>query len=222
MTTSTRPAAALPGVAAAVAVLVLLLAPAAAAHGGGGSRGYTSTITSVSPERDGLDVEVRESDDRLYLRNGTGTTVVILGYEGEPYLEFRTDGVYQNSRSPATYLNDDRFGEVDLPATADPKAPPAWERVSPRSSFEWHDHRIHWMSETPPPKVAAAEDRPHHVFDWTVPGTMGREKLQIAGSLDYAPPPGQSFPVLLLVPLVALAVLGALAVWLRRRRLGRS
>jgi len=203
---------------ATLAVVGLALAPAAAGHGGGGSRGYTSTVSSVTPQTDGLEVAVRESDDRLFLRNETGATVVILGYEGEPYLEFREDGVFQNTRSPATYLNDDRYGQVDLPDSADPKAAPVWEEVSPRPTFEWHDHRIHWMSESPPPKVAAATDRPHHVFDWTVPGTIGGESLAIAGSLDYAPPPGQSFPTVLLVPLALLVVLGGVAVWLRRRR----
>jgi hypothetical protein len=203
---------------ATLAAVGLVLAPAAAGHGGGGSRGFTSTVTSVSPETEGLEVSVRESDDRLFLRNETGATVVIFGYEGEPYLEFRDGSVFQNTRSPARYLNDDRFGKVDLPDTADAKAVPEWARVSPRPSLEWHDHRIHWMSETPPPKVAEATDEPHHVFDWTVPGTVGGEALSIAGSLDYEPPPGQSFPTVLLVPLALLVGLGGIAVWLRRRR----
>ena len=204
----------------AAALVALVAVPAAAAHGGGGALGFTSTVTSVTPPVEGLSVSVRDSDDRLLLRNETGKTVVILGYQGEPYLEFRPDRVYRNTRSPATYLNDDRYAKVTLPADADPKADPVWERVSPRASYEWHDHRIHWMSQTMPPKVAAAKDQPHHVFDWTVPGLVAGKPLVIAGTLDYAPPPGQTFPKLLLIPLTALIVGGAAAMWLRRRRSG--
>jgi hypothetical protein len=203
---------------ATLTALLLVLVPAAAGHGGGGDRGFTSTVTSVTPGVDGLTATVLEGDDRLRLRNDTGKTVVVLGYEGEPYLELRADGTFQNSRSPATYLNDDRYGKVDLPDSADPKAAPDWERVSPRPTFEWHDHRIHWMSETLPPKVAAAKDVPQHVFDWKVPGTIGGEALTISGSLDYEPPPDQSFPMVLLVPLGLLVVLGGGVVWLRQRR----
>ncbi len=203
---------------ALLALVATVLVPAAAAHGGGGDRGFTSAVVSVTPDTPGLSVSVRDGDDRLLLVNDTDETVVILGYQGEPYLEFRTDSVFQNTRSPATYVNDDRYGKVELPATADPKSAPEWQEVSPRSSFEWHDHRIHWMSETLPPKVAAAPDTAQHVFDWTVPGRLGGAPLVIAGTLDYAPPPGQEFPKLLLLPLALLAVGGAAAVWLRRRR----
>ena len=203
---------------ALIALVAIVVAPTAAAHGGGGSRGFTSTVTSVTPDTPGLSVSVRDADDRLLVVNDTGDTVMILGYEGEPYLELRADGVFRNTRSPATYLNDDRYGKVELPATANPKAPPVWEEVSPRPSFEWHDHRIHWMSETLPPKVAAATDTPQHVFDWKVPGRLGGKPLLIAGTLDYAPPPGQTFPTLLLLPLALLVVGGGLAVWLKRRR----
>ncbi len=206
----------------AAALVALVAVPAAAAHGGGGARGFTSTVTSITPALAGLTVTVRDFDDRLLLRNETGQTVIILGYQGEPYLEFRPGGVFRNRRSPATYLNDDRFGRVDLPADADPKAAPRWEQVSPRPTFEWHDHRIHWMSTTMPPKVAAAKDEPHHVFDWKVPGRVSGKPLLISGTLDYAPLPGQTFPKALLIPLALLIVGGGAAVWLRRRQMSRE
>ena len=45
------------------------------------------------------------------------------------------------------------------------------------------------MSTIDPAKVREARDQPHHVFDWTVPGSVGGEPLAIRGSLDYKPPP---------------------------------
>ena len=203
--------------AAALAAAALVVAPAAAAHGGGGDLGFRSEVTRVTPATTGLTVVVRDHDDRLELRNETGRTVVVLGYENEPYLVFRDGRVLRNTRSPATYLNDERFGDVSLPAIADPKAAPEWEEVAQKEEYEWHDHRIHWMSRALPPKVAADEGSRHHVFDWTVPGRLGGERVAIAGSLDYEPPPGGS-PTLLVGVLVAVAVGGGFAVLLRRRR----
>ena len=164
-----------------------------------------------------MPVTVVDYDDRLELRNETGKQLVILGYQGEPYLAFRDGRVYRNTHSPATYLNDDRFGRVALPKLADPKTPPEWEEVSPREVYEWHDHRIHWMSRTLPPKVRATKDKAQHVFDWTVPARLDGKRLTIAGSLDYEPPPS-TIPRPLIVLLGLLVVGGGAAVWLRRRR----
>jgi hypothetical protein len=199
------------------ALAALVVCSAAAAHGGGGALGFRSKVTAITPATTGLSVTVVDYDDRLELRNDTGKPVVILGYQGEPYLAFRDGHVYRNTRSPATYLNDDRFGKVALPKQADPKAPPEWEQVAPREDFDWHDHRIHWMSRTLPPKVQAAKDKPHHVFNWTVPARLDGKPLTIAGTLDYQPTPNK-IPKPLIVILVLVIVLGAAAVWLRIRR----
>ena len=199
------------------AFVALALCSTAAAHGGGGALGYRSKVTRITPPTPGVSVTVLDYDDRLELRNNTDKPLVILGYQGEPYLAFRDGRVYRNTHSPATYLNDDRFGQVALPPQADAKAPPDWTQVSPREDYDWHDHRIHWMSRKLPPKIQAAKDKPHHVFDWTVPATYDGKRMTIAGSLDYQPPPSK-IPRALIVILVALIVLGGAAVWLRRRR----
>jgi hypothetical protein len=202
---------------AAAAAAALILGPAAAAHGGGGALGFRSSVTGVSPAAPGVAVVVRDFDDRLDLTNDTGKPLVVLGYEGEPYLAFRDGRVLRNSRSPATYLNVDRYGDVELPSEVDPTAAPAWEEVAQKEEYAWHDHRIHWMSKTLPPKVAAAEDERHHVFDWTVPALLDGEHLAIRGSLDYEPPPDEK-PTVLIGALVVIALGGAAAVVLRRRR----
>jgi hypothetical protein len=204
----------------AATLVALAVCSAAAAHGGGGALGVRSSVTKITPSTPGLSVAVVDYDDRLQLRNDSSKELVVLGYEGEPYLAFRNGRVERNMHSPATYLNDDRYGDVELPAAADPKAAPDWEQVSDREVYEWHDHRIHWMSKTLPPKVAAAKDEAQHVFDWTVPARLAGERLTIAGTLDYVPPPGQSFPKIFIVPIVLLVLGGAAAILVRRRRLG--
>ena len=107
-------------------LVALVACPAAAGHGDGAARGYTSTVTTVTPKPDGLTVEVLQGDDQLHVRNGTGREVVIEGYEGEPYLRFAAGGgVYRNANSPATYLNKDRYGGADVPASASKTRTPA-------------------------------------------------------------------------------------------------
>ncbi len=199
------------------ALAALVVCSAAAAHGGGGALGFRSKVTRLMPATQGLSVTVLDYDDRLQLRNETGEPLVVLGYEGEPYLVFRDGRVYRNTRSPATYLNDDRFGQVALPDQADPKAAPEWEEVSVREQYDWHDHRIHWMSKTLPPKVEAAKDKPRHVFNWTVPARLDGKRLTIAGTLDYQPSPNQ-IPKPLIVLLVLVIFGGVAAVLLRLRR----
>jgi hypothetical protein len=201
------------------AVCAALLAPSALAHGGGGGKkGYHSTVVRLVPASPFIHITVVDSDDRLQMRVDGDHTVVIDGYEGEPYLRFSPGGVYRNARSPATYLNDDRYGTVRLPVRASPTAAPEWVSVAPGGrTYEWHDHRIHWMSTSDPPVVVAERSRLHRIFDWRVPGTLDDRRLAVHGRLDYAPIPGQRFPRLLVVPLIALALL-AVALPLMRRR----
>jgi hypothetical protein len=208
--------------AAALAAAVLTLTPAAAAHGGGGALGFRSTVTRVTPPIDGLTLTILDADDRLELDNRSGKPIVILGYQGEPYLAFRDGNVYRNSHSPATYLNDDRFGQVELPSQANAKAAPDWVEVGQRETYDWHDHRIHWMSRSLPPRIAATKDQAQHVFDWTVPGTIDGRPLRIAGSLDYQPPPSSGVPVGLVIAGLVIVVGGALAVLLRILRERRA
>ena len=143
-----------------------------------------------------------------------GRRIVVEGYEGEPYLLFTRDAVYRNERSPATYLNDDRYGQVDVPKTANAKAAPVWKPVAAGVEYAWHDHRIHWMSTVPPPVVRNAKDVPHHIFDWTIPGTVDGKPMTIAGSLDYSPP-GGGLPWEWI--LAGLVVLAAAATWAYQR-----
>jgi len=137
----------------------------------------------------GLMVRAVEAGGRLELDNRTGRTIEVLGYDGEPYLEVRPDGVYQNTRSPATYLNATLAGDTEPPATADPTQPPEWRRASDKPVFRWHDHRTHWMSAQPPPAVQADPGREQRVRDWVVPLRDGLSTMEVRGTLDWVPPP---------------------------------
>jgi hypothetical protein len=173
---------------ATAACAALVACPAALAHGGGVA-GFSSTVRTVSPPVPGLRVRVLERDDRLLLTDAGGEEVVILGYDGEPYLRFADGKVYENRNSPAVYLNGDRFGNVQLPPNADPDAKPKWLVAARSNAYDWHDHRIHWMSTIAPAKIRAAPTQRHHVLSWQVPGVADGKRFAIVGSLDYTPVP---------------------------------
>ncbi|SCL34620.1 hypothetical protein GA0074692_3881 [Micromonospora pallida] len=194
-----------------VGALVALLATAAPAlaHGADAPNGsdYRVGVTGLAPARDGVDVRTVEAGARLELRNHTDRTVTVLGYSGEPYLQVRPDGVYENVRSPATYLNRTIAGETAVPADADPTAEPSWQRVTDEPVARWHDQRALWRESSPPPQVSTAPDREHRVRDWVVPLRDGDVAVELRGTLDWVPPP-DAYPWWSAVALGALAVGG--------------
>lgn len=175
-------------VVAATGVVLVGSAPPAAANGSKPpSTNYRSTVTAV-PE--GVDARVLGGDAYLAVSAEPGAEVEVRGYEGEPYLRIDGDGtVWRNVRSPATYLNEERYGEADgaRPSPgADSDAQPEWEQVADGGQYGWHDHRIHWMSPQPPPKTEDATSAVD-VFDWTVPVRVDGREAQIRGELRWLP-----------------------------------
>jgi hypothetical protein len=187
----------------------------------GSSYQYRSEITSVAPQVPGLGVQVLEFADRLLLTNHTGRTVTIYGYEGEPYARVLANGTAeQNERAPATYLNTNFYADVTVPSTAAPSDPPEWVVVDRTGQFEWHDHRIHWMSPVPPAKVKDKGKRTL-IFDWQVPIAVGASRGAIAGQLFWTPENSKASTAVIALG-VALALLGLLFVFYVRRRRSRA
>ena len=111
---------------------MVMAADPAGAHGVGGIRptNYETVITGTRPQVQGIAVQPVDLGDRLELTNETARDVVLLGYDGEPYLRVGPRGVFENTRSPATYVNRTRRGTTPVPSSADPEAPPEWRQVS--------------------------------------------------------------------------------------------
>jgi hypothetical protein len=193
----------------------LALAAPAAAHQA--NPNFLTRVDSITPSSPGLTVDVLNRDDQLALRNGTDQDVIIWGYNDEPYARIAADGtVSVNTRSPAYYLNDDRYGGAKVPDGIDGKDPPQWKVLDRSRRFQWHDHRMHWMAKTRPPQVKNPDKRTT-VFHWKVPLSVGDKKGDIAGTLFWTPPPGT--PVgFLIVASVLVVVLCAAALVVRRRR----
>jgi hypothetical protein len=217
---------------ALVALSIIACAPTLAASGTsteaqnpindqGSSYDYRSNITSITPDAHGLSFQVLEFADRILMTNHTGQTVTIYGYQGEPYARVLADGTAeQNVRSPATYLNTNFYADVTVPPSASASAPPKWEVVDRTGQFEWHDHRIHWMSPVPPPRVKN-KSRRTLIFNWQVPISVGTAKGAIDGQLFWTPENSKA-SVAVIVLGILIAVGGLLFVLFVRRRRSRA
>lgn len=206
--------------------LLSLVAPAAALGAAAASeQNYQTKVDAVTPAVRGLQVTTEGGDRYLVVRNGTGKTLAIQGYDGEPYLRFLPSGaVLANANSPAKYLNAIRFGTPDkvrIPRSALTGQKPRWVKVSSGGSYKWFDHRIHWMEKQPPPAVKDRSKRTK-VFDWKVPATVGSTPATIAGTLTWVPTSSSSSGIsggaVAAIVIGALALLAALVLLLRRRR----
>jgi hypothetical protein len=215
--------------AAALVTAYALLVTPAAAHAAnespltdqGSNPDYRSVITSVAPRPQGLALQILQFADRLQLTNHTGKTIVVYGYSGEPYVRILPDGtVEENVRSPAVYLNASFYGNATVPASANAGAAPQWKVVDRTGTFEWHDHRIHWMSPVPPPQVTHANGT-IKIFDWQVPLAIAGQRGAIDGAL-YWKPQSSSTPIAAIVSLIVLVGLALTIVGVVRRRRARG
>jgi hypothetical protein len=174
----------------AIAV-VLVAAQPAAAHDVPGIKpsNFETTVDGTTPRVPGLTVRPIDLGNELELRNDTGADVVVLGYQGEPYLRVGPRGVFENRRSPAAYLNRTRDGKTRVPAAADPASAPEWNRLASGTVARWHDHRAHWMGTDDPPEVSRDPDQRHVVDHWSFQLRRAGQDITVTGNLLWVPGP---------------------------------
>jgi hypothetical protein len=185
--------------------------------------GYKSTVQTVAPPVSGLTLTVINRDERLKLDNRSGRTVIVEGYDGEPYLRFSPDGkVENNTRSAATYLNEDRYGTQPVPNNAVPSAKPRWKAIGSGGTYTWFDHRIHLTNKKEPAEVRGKK-KPTRIFGWKLPLSVDSRPVTASGALYWEPDTSSSggIPVAPVVAGVAGAlVLAAISLMVLRRRRG--
>jgi hypothetical protein len=198
-------------VLACALMVVLVPAAPAQAHPAGiqAAVDYRTRVTAIVPAVAGIQARYIADGSRLELRNDSRRTIEVLGYQGEPMLQVRPDGVWQNTLAPSLYV--DNLGAPVNPA-ADAHATPQWQRISTRPLARWQDHRALWHGN-PPPQVRADPTRPHRVANWQVPLRDDTATVHITGTLDWVPPPdpGVWWATVLLLA-AALAALGLVAL----------
>lgn len=135
-----------------LAALTLVVTAGPVAADPVGPTDYRTEIVEVEPPTPQVGLTILGGDSFVELTADPGVEVRVTGYRGEPYLWFdRAGTVWQNERSSSRWLNDDRFGEADIPAVADDDAEPEWVAVADDGVYAWHDHRAHWMNPAKPP-----------------------------------------------------------------------
>lgn len=181
----TAPALVAGAVVAFLSGLVLVLpASVAAAHEGGAGVRYR--LVEVSPEVDGLVVQVvRGLAGQLVLANETGDVVEVLDDDGEPFLRIGPDGVEGDVASTAWRASDRPFGLAEV-GPAPEGDEPRWMPLSSGTSWGWYDHRMHGE------QLAAPSDAPSEVVvgRWEVPLRVDGRAVTVRGQTVAGPPAG--------------------------------
>jgi hypothetical protein len=191
--------------AGALGVIVAALGlPATAAAHGPVDPAASSYLARVGHTPAGLTAKVIDGDQRLWLAVDPRRTVVVLDYQGAPYLRFSSGGVQVNTASAMYYLN-------QVPAQTPPpgtgaRVAPHWSHVSSGHTYGWHDGRLHALATT------ALAPGATYLGRWQVPLRIDGARSALAGGLYFAPSPSivWFWPILV-----------ALACVLAARRLGR-
>jgi hypothetical protein len=179
---------------------------------------YRSEVVAITPDTPGVSARIVGGDAFIELTVAPGIDVMVLGYENEPYLHVDPDGtVSENVRSPAHFLDESRFASVTLPPEADADAPPEWQVVGRGGSWAWHDHRTHWMADTPPLGVEVGDQ----ILDDVVPLVVDGRPVEVSVVSVWEAAP--SLWPSLVVALVAGALAGGLVrVVVPRRAAGAA
>jgi hypothetical protein len=180
----------------AVLALVLVGATPADAHTitGVAPTDYRSDVLGVNPRLPGVSVRLLDLGNRVELVNKGAVDVVILGYQGEPYLRVGPGGVFENSRSPSVALN--RVSATSSPTTtavsaptASALGPPSWHRAGDGRSVRWRDRRTRWEGPAPA-EVRAAPGQTHVVIpQWLIGLQQGDADATVSGRITYVPGP---------------------------------
>jgi hypothetical protein len=180
-------------IASVIAITVIVVTASPAAADPANPTNYESRVIELTPPTPGIETSIIGGDSFVRLRLRGAADVVVLGYEGEPYLRFTADGtVRENSRSPAVVLNQSRYGTT-YDERADAKAQPEWQVVADDGTYVWHDHRIHWMAKSTPPTIEGGSTG--KVLDWTIPLVVDGASVQINGELHRSAAPSLVLPI---------------------------
>ncbi len=199
--------------AVALGLFAALAVGSPAAADPAGPTDYLSEVVAIEPSA-AVSVTVIGGDSFLQLVADTGTEVLVVGYQGEPYLWFQPDGtVLENRNAPSTYVNQDRFGGNDIPANASADAEPDWVEVASSGRYAWHDHRAHWMQRTRPLGQGPGDQ----ILEAVIPLEVNGEQVGVTVISTWQPAPS-AVPVWIGLALGAAAAAGAWAL----RRTDRS
>jgi hypothetical protein len=185
-------------IAGALGVIVAALAvPSTAAAHGPVDPAASSYLARVGRVPAGIEAKVIDGDQRLWLRVSPRRTVVVIDYQGAPYLRFSPRGVAVNTASAMFYLN--QVPAETPPSRTGPHVAPHWSAVSGAHAYGWHDGRLHALAAT------ALAPGATYLGRWRVPLRIDGAPSAITGGLYFAASPSivWFWPILVAMACVA-------------------
>ena len=138
-----------------------------------------------APAIPGLEVELIEGPvPALFVRNETGEVLSVAGGSGEPLLRIGPDGVWANVRSPS-YFTAAAQVIKQVPASADPSAPPHWRRLSTQPLWGWLEYRAAVPAHAQERDSLGAERAT--VLTWRSPMQLSGRALDVGGYVEWVP-----------------------------------
>ncbi|HEX3393158.1 MAG TPA: hypothetical protein VHS52_01410 [Acidimicrobiales bacterium] len=200
-----------------IVVGVLIPARPAAAHSVTGVQptNYRSQIIGVTPATPGLTVVLLDLGSRVRLTWHGPDEVVVIDYDGGPYLRIGPGGVFENRRSSmaSTPSGAAPTSTTVTPAPAVAAPAPDWHRVSAGSTATWKDRRSQWQGPQPA-SVAAHTGRAQVVGQWVIPMRRADTDIAVDGRVTWVPPPSAApWLVAALLLAILIAPLGLLRRW---------
>jgi hypothetical protein len=160
----------------------------------------SSYLARVKSAPAGLKATVIDGDQRLWLRVTPGEAIVVLDYQGAPYLRFLASGVSVNRHSAMYYLN--QTPSRTPPSNLSRSTPPQWKRVSGTHDYVWHDGRLHALASV------ATSSGATFIGTWRIPIVADGRPSAISGGLWHGAHPSivWFWPIAVTLLCVAAAV----------------
>ncbi|MGH4025160.1 MAG: hypothetical protein ACRDRV_11335 [Pseudonocardiaceae bacterium] len=170
------------------------------AGGGGSPTDYRAAVTSIRPASSAVEVTVGIGGQWVRVTNRGAAQVVVLGDQGEPFLQLAGDQVQVNELS-ATAADSGL-----VPRAAPAKNPATGLRWVPRSDGDrasWADPRL-----APPGTGESAS--------WELPLIVDGQQVTVLGTVDRVPAPWWwAWVAALVLLLAAVSALGWVRNWRR-------
>ena len=160
----------------------------------------SSYLARIGRVPSGLEAQVIDGDQRIWLRVRRGLSVVVLDYRGAPYLQFSAAGIEVNQNSSMYYLNQTPVA-LTPPANLTARTPPSWHAVGAGNTYSWHDGRLHGLA------VVALAPGSSYAGAWRIPILLDGRRATITGGLWHAgnPPIVWFWPIAVLLACVLAA-----------------
>lgn len=145
---------------------------------------YVTKVTSIDPAIPGVHIGADTDGSYLTVTNPTRRTVIVLGYDHEPYLKITANGVWHNTHSRTAYRNGDLANTPSSPAAT---ASPTWDQIANSGKFRFHDQRLHWTGDSPPSAVTQEPRKRHLLKTWTIDLLVDDTPVTVTGTLTWYP-----------------------------------